>query len=185
LIRLTIRNAPKDVAILFEDETDLLLFPPLRKAWMPRGTTKEIRLSGWNEKRIIFGALNVRTGNLITLDRSKNRGDDFRFFLRRLRFMYRRWPVYLILDRHPGHWNSESKRLARKLNIKLLWLPKRAPELNPMDELWGQIKDQVCSNHQFEEMEDEVEIFLETLHDLPPKFLLHTSGINSKNFWLW
>lgn len=152
---------------------------------MPAGTTKQVLLSGWNEKRVIFGALNVRTGNLLTLNRRKNRGEDFRFFLEHLRSKYRRWPIYLILDRHPAHWNPESKRRARELHIRLIWLPKRAPQLNPMDTLWGQIKDQVCANHQFEEIDDEVEIFLETLHELSPDFLLNTAGVLSDDFWLW
>jgi hypothetical protein len=167
------------------DETDLLLFPPLRKCWMPRGTTKQVLLSGWNEKRIISGALNVKTGHLITTSRHCNRGEDFRTFLRQIRSAYRRWPVYLILDRHPGHWNPESKRVARTLGIRLIWLPKRAPQLNPMDTLWGQIKDQICANHQFEEIDEEVEVFLETLHDLPPNYLLKLAGLQSPNFWLW
>jgi DDE superfamily endonuclease len=152
---------------------------------MKRGTTKRVILSGWNEKRIIFGALNPRTGKVITLHRHKNRGEDFRFFLRHLRFLYRRWPVYLILDRHPAHWNPESKRLARQLRIRLLWLPKRAPQLNPMDTLWGKAKDHVCANHQFDEIEDEVDAFIETLHDLSPKLVLRLAGVLSTDFWLY
>lgn len=170
---------------MFEDETDLLLFPPLRKDWMPRGTTRRVLISGWNEKRVIFGAINVRTGKLLTLARHRNCGEGFRFFLRHLRATYRRWPICLILDRHPGHWNPESKRLARELGIRLLWLPKRAPELNPMDTLWGQVKDKVCANHQFEEIEDEVDAFLETLHSLSGRYLLQLAGILSAKFWLW
>jgi len=152
---------------------------------MLRGTSKRVVLSGWNEKRIVFGALNIRTGKLITLVRRRNRGEDFRFFLRHLRSKYRRWNVYLLLDRHPAHWNPDTKRLARCLGIHLIWLPKRAPELNPMDELWGQIKDQVCANHQFEEIEDEVDAFIETLQDLPPRPLLQLAGILSPDFWIW
>ncbi len=152
---------------------------------MLRGTTKRVEISGWNEKRVIFGAVNVRTGKLVTLPRHRNQGEDFRFFLRHLRATYRRWPVCLILDRHPSHRNLESRRLARKLRIRLLWLPKRAPELNPMDTLWGQIKDQVCANHQFDEIDDEVDAFLETLHDLSPRYLLKLAGLLSPNFWLW
>lgn len=152
---------------------------------MRRGTTKRVLLSGWNDKRIVSGALNIHSGHLVTMARSRNRGEDFRFFLRHLRSRYRRWPVCLILDRHPAHWNPESKRLARDLRIRLLWLPKRAPELNPMDTLWGQLKDKVCANHQFEEIDDEVDAFLETLHDLPPRYLLQLAGLGSPDFWLW
>lgn len=41
----------------------------------------------------------------------------------------------------------------------MLWLPKRAPELNPMDTLWGQGKDVIAANEQ-------VDRFLAHLNDL-------------------
>src|SRR5262249_55923819 len=36
LIRRKVRSLPEACAKLFEDETDLLLFPPLRAGWFPR-----------------------------------------------------------------------------------------------------------------------------------------------------
>jgi hypothetical protein len=48
--------------VLAEDETDLLLFPPLRAGWSKRGAATEVRLSGRNAKRVVFGATNLRPG---------------------------------------------------------------------------------------------------------------------------
>lgn len=38
--------------------------------------------------------------------------------------------------------------LAAKLNIRMLWLPTRCPELNPMDHLWRAPKQEMSANRQ-------------------------------------
>jgi hypothetical protein len=35
-----------------------------------------------------------------------------------------------------SHTAGTSQDLAARLNIRLIWLPTRSPELNPMDHLW-------------------------------------------------
>jgi len=47
--------------------------------------------------------------------------------------------------------------------MTLLWLPKRCPELNPMDTLWGQGKDVVSANRQYRTVEEQVDRFLDYL----------------------
>jgi len=49
--------------VLVEDETDLLLFPPLRAKWLPRGQPARVMLSGWNARRAVFGSMNMATGH--------------------------------------------------------------------------------------------------------------------------
>jgi hypothetical protein len=58
------------------------------------------------------------------------------------------WHVTLLLDSNRSHTAIASQALAAKFGIQLLRLPKRAPELNPMDTLWGQGKDAICANKQ-------------------------------------
>ena len=67
--------------MLAEDETDLLLFPPLRAAWCRRGEAAAVWLSGRNARRVIFGAMNLRTGSRLLLPRPKGRSSDFQALL--------------------------------------------------------------------------------------------------------
>lgn len=97
---------------------------------------------------------------------------------------YRGWHVALLLDENPSHTAARSQRLASDLNVQLLWLPKRAPELNPMDQLWGQAKDVVSANMQYPTIDAHVAAFLEYLEALSSWEARHTSGILSKRFWL-
>jgi hypothetical protein len=65
-----------------------------------------------------------------------------------------------------------------------MWLPKRSPELNPMDTLWGQAKDIISANKQYATIEQHVERFLRHVYGLSDRQALHTSGALSKDFWL-
>jgi hypothetical protein len=168
--------------VLAEDETDLLLFPPLRAAWSPRGQPAEVRLAGWNARRVVFGAMNLRTGARVLLPRAKGRSGDFQAFLGAVRWHYRGWHVGMLLDADPCHTAQASLRAAE--GMTLLWLPKRAPELNPMDALWGQAKDVVSANKQYRTIEEQVRRFLDYLAGLTNHEALHTSGVLSDNFWL-
>lgn len=59
--------------VLAEDETDLLLFPPLRTCWSPKGQAKRVLLCGRNARRTVFGAMNLRTGRRLFLPREHQR----------------------------------------------------------------------------------------------------------------
>ncbi|MGZ3383343.1 MAG: transposase [Isosphaeraceae bacterium] len=169
---------------MFEDETDLLLFPPLRAAWGLRGQPTEVPISGFNARRVVFGTINIDTGHRLFLARQRQRGEDFRAFLAIIHSHYRSWQVALLLDEDPSHTAHGSKDLAAELGIRLIWLPKRCPELNGMDHLWGHGKDQILANRQFSGIDEEVERFIDYLSGLSNREALKQAGILSENFWL-
>ena len=112
------------------------LLLPTSGPWAKLGESVRVMLSGRNALRVIFGALNLRTGHRVLLWRKNQRATDFQAFLRELRRRYGGRPVALVLDEDSSHTAHASQFLAAKLGIRLLWLPKRCPELNPMDHLW-------------------------------------------------
>jgi len=183
-IRRKVRNLKPRSVLLAEDETDLLLLPPLRSAWGRRGEATRVPISGRNARRVIFGAMHLRTGKRLFLTRRRQTQQDFQAFLQQIHSHYRGWHVALLLDEDSSHTAHRSQQLAEQWGIDLLWLPKRSPELNPMDHLWGQAKDVISANKQRETIDEHVERFLEYLQSLSPWEALHTSGVYSKNFWL-
>jgi hypothetical protein len=149
---------PRSV-FLAEDETDLLLFPPLRACWSPRGARAVVRLCGWNARRVLFGTLNLCTGHRLFLPREHRRAVDFQAFLDVIHDCYRGWHVSLVLDKDPSHTDEDSVGWAEEYEMDLLWLPKRCPELNPLDTLWGQGKDHISANKQYATIDDQVDRF--------------------------
>lgn len=183
-IRRKIRQLGPRSVLLAEDETDLLLFPPLRAGWGRRGEAMPVVLSGRNARRVVFGAMNLRTGTRLFLARRRQRQEDFQEFLRLVRWHYRGWHVALLLDEDSSHTAGKSRQLAEQFRMTLLWLPKRSPELNPMDHLWGQGKDVVSANKQRETIDEHVNQFLQYLQSLSPSEALNAAGVFSEDFWL-
>ena len=88
----------------------------------------------------------------------------------------------LLLDEDSCHTAAASRQAAE--GMSLLWLPKRAPELNPLDTLWGQAKDVVSANHQDESIQAQVDRFVAYIYGMPDREALQASGVLSNNFWL-
>lgn len=169
---------------LFEDETDLLLFPPLRAAWGRRGQPLAVPIAGGNARRVVFGTINIQTGHRLFLARPRQRSEDFRTFLLLVARHYHGRPVALLLDEDSSHTARASQALATELGIRLLWLPKRCPELNGMEHLWGHGKDHICANRQYDDLDAEVERFIAYLQGLSNREARRQAGLLSKDFWL-
>lgn len=170
--------------MLFEDETLLRLFPVLRRAWSLRGEQAQVPITGRNEKRVLFGTLNLRTGHRIVLRRRNMRQESFQAFLRLLRRSYPGRPLWLLLDEARCHTAPQSQALAEALDMVLVWLPKQCSELNGMDHLWREVKDDISANYQFKSMDEHADYAEDYLLKLSNREALRRAGILSKNFWL-
>lgn len=141
-------------------------------------------MSGRNARRVVFGAMNLRTGHRLFLAREHQRSEDFQAFLHLIHHHYRGWQVAILLDEDSSHIAGASRRLASRFGMELIWLPKRSPHLNPMDHLWGDGKDQISANRQQASIDDHVARFLHYLSALSPREALEKGGVLSPGFWL-
>ncbi len=141
-------------------------------------------MSGWNARQVIFGAMNLKSGHRLLLSREHQRASDFQAFVRLVHQHYRGWHVVLLLDEDPSHTAKSSAALAIEMNMTLLWLPKRAPKLNPIDTLWGQAKDLVSANKQYASVDEQVERFLAYLSNFSNRQALVAAGVCAPDFWL-
>jgi transposase len=175
---------PGDAVLLFLDATLLRWFPPLRHVWAFRGEQAVVPITGRNAKRVLFGALNPRTGHRLALCRCRYRQEDFQAFLRHLRQHYPGRPLWLLLDRAPAHEAARSQSLAARLGIVLVWLPKQCSELDAVDHLWKELKRLLAANRQFRTIDDEAAQAERWFLGLSPREALRKAGVLSENFWL-
>jgi transposase len=185
VIREKVRNLPAGCAKLFEDETDLLLFPPLRAGWFERGKPAEVPIGGWNAKRTVFGTLDVETGRRTFVVRPGICAPDFHAALRSVREAYGDRKVVLLLDKASRHTAGTSERLAAKLDIELIWLPQRCTNINPMDRLWRWGKERICANKQHPDIDAQANQFVDYLLGLSAQETLRMGGLQSGRFWLF
>jgi transposase len=184
-IRQKVRNLPAGCAKLFEDETDLLLFPPLRSGWFLRGKPAEVPISGANAKRVIFGTIDVETGKRLFLARREPCAPDFQALLPLIRKEYGDRKVALLLDKASRHTAHESARMAVGLDIEFIWLPARSTNVNPMDRLWRWGKEKTCANRQHASIDYQADFFIDYLRSLSPEEALCKAGLLSQRFWLF
>jgi hypothetical protein len=172
------------VVVLFQDETIVRLFPVLRRSWSLSGEQAKVGISGRNAQLVVSCALNPKSGNRITFQHKGMNTLGFQALLRKVRRAYGRRPVCMLLDQGNLHTAKASLRLAEKLNITLLWIPKQHAELNCVDQLWRSVKADVSANYQYQTIQQHAQAVEEYVHSLTKKQTLAKAGVLSKQFWL-
>ena len=171
--------------LLCLDWTLLRLFPPLRATWALKGTQAIVPITGRNAKRVLFGAIDLRTAHRVVLIRPRAGQADAQAFLREIRRRYRSaGTIWLLADRASAHTAAQTQALAERLRIRFLWLPKQAPELNPMDQLWRELKRLIAANRQAASIDALAADAADWVLTLTPQQARRKAGMTSKRFWL-
>lgn len=133
--------------LLYLDECDLHLLPVVRAMWM-KGPRVRVPTPGQNAKHAFFGALDAVSGSFHWMDRERKLAVHFVAFLEQLSAAYPDGPLFLALDGSPAHTAKVVTRwLAAHPRVQVLWLPKYAAhEVNPVERIWGLMKDAVAAN---------------------------------------
>jgi transposase len=141
-----IAEAGPETTVLFEDETELRRFPPLRKAWMPIGEQHSVAVPEQNGKFALYGVLDALTGETITAPYPKGRSDYTRAFLGRVLARVE-GRILLIWDRARWHTSGAVRDwIAEHERLEVVLLPKRAARDNPVEDLWRHLKNTVAAN---------------------------------------
>jgi len=149
------KNARRHHAwLVFEDESGVSQQPVVRRTWAPRGETPVLIHTGGHWKRLsIAGALAFRWDGRRTRFFFQTRAGTYTdvaliAFLRALKRHFPRQRVMLIWDGLGGH---KSRVMATYLAGQRAWLtverlPAYAPELNPIEQVWGNVKTRELAN---------------------------------------
>jgi len=170
--------------LLVTDSTILRWFPPLRAAWGFQGEQTTVPITGENDRRALFGAINIRTGHRLVLSRPRQRQEDFQAFLRHMRERYGGRAIWLLLDKSSFHQAAKSQQLAERLRVNLVWLPKQCPELNSMDHLWRELDRLIRANLQYPSVDAEAAYAQDWVMGLTAVEALRKAGALSEDFWL-
>jgi len=147
--------------IVFQDESGVSQRPPVRRTWAPRGQTP-VLIHAFNWKKLsISVALAFRWNGRRTRLFFQTRADSYNTesliaFLRDLKREFRRRRVILIWDGLPAHRSREMTAFLRTQRswLSVEGLPGYAPELNPAEQLWGNVKGRELANQCAENLKD-------------------------------
>lgn len=153
-------GAPPDAAILYADESRIQLLPVVRAMWHWVGQQVRVPTPGTNDTRALFGALDIRTGQWTHLVRQHMRKEDFVAFLEHLLVVYPCSPIILIVDNYSSHTAHLVRDwLALYPRLQLYYLPKYCSHLNPVEDIWRQLKNKIAANRLYASMK----ILIETV----------------------
>jgi hypothetical protein len=135
--------------------------PLVRRTWAPRGRTPVLTQRGRSRRKVsVIGALvisprrrRVRAYFGLLPDANFD-GESILAFVRQLRRALR-VPLALVWDRLGGHIGEPvAPWLARNRSVRAYLLPPYAPELNPVELIWGHTKSNPLANFAPSEFED-------------------------------
>jgi putative transposase len=163
-LRDLLLNLPEDETVVFQDEVDINLNPKIGCMWMRQGQQAEVVTPGDNAKQYLAGSLHWRTGLLLTTAGAKRDGELFVRHLHDLRRRLRRYKkIHVICDNAKFHWDCWAvwefcHRYGDR--VVLHFLPRYAPELNPIERVWWVLHDQITRNHQCKDLQELVDLVL-------------------------
>jgi len=140
--------------LLFEDESGLSHHPVVRRTWAPRGRPPVLTHTGGLWKRLSVAVAlafrwDGRRSRLFFQTRPGTYTDGGLItFLRALKRHFRGRPIILLWDGLPAH---RSGRMQRYVARQRAWLhverlPAYAPDLNPVEQIWGNVKGRDLAN---------------------------------------
>ena len=167
------------------DETTLREFPPLRASWSKRWQQPIVTISGRNARRVVHGALEARTGELVRVVRERHRADDALALVAALATVRPAAPKLLIWDNAPPHKPHRVRDAAQAAGIQVVFLPFRSPELNPCEDLWRGLKQEIAANRAYPSVDDLAARAVLWLDGMTGEERLRRCGLRSSKFdWL-
>lgn len=155
-LRALEKGASAREPVLYSDEVDIHLNPKIGRDWMLPGEQRRIVTPGKNEKFYLAGALDVRTGELITTGLAHKGAALFCELLRDLSAHYGRRVrrIHLIVDNYVIHSAAMTKRTLEELGgrIVLHFLPPYCPDANRIERVWQDLHANVTRNHRCKTM---------------------------------
>lgn len=166
------------------DETIITETPPLYCGYGRIGQPVCVPITGNRSKRIIHGALNVHSGDLLL--RITEVWDEVtsQYFLEMVRRHWRGWHIIVFEDRGSPRTSEESVEVAAHLGIEIRLLPRAGPKLNAMDHLFRFVKGRAVSNRQAKSIDDAAMAACQYMYSLSRHERLIKAGVLSGNFWL-
>jgi transposase len=156
------------------DEVEVHTNPKIGSMWMRRGDQTAVDTPGDNEKRVLAGSLHWRTGRLIETWGGEGEGRTAGLFCRHLdslRRAFRHYRViHVICDNAFNHREDKSRVVRAYLaawghRVVVHYLPKYAPDTNPVEEVWWRLHEAVTRNHRCKSMAELIDLTLNWLDE--------------------
>ncbi len=155
---------------MFQDEAGFGRINKPKYCWCKKGIRPSVPCHHIREYRYVYGAVEPLTGDSCFLILPYANTVCMNLFLKELSAYYPDDRIILVCDRASWH---RSKDLEVPDNIEFFFIPPSTPEMNPIEQIWKEIRKRGFRNEIFDSLEKVMDRLCDTIN------LLSNSTIKS------
>jgi len=163
---------------MFQDEARFGRISDTRRCWCPKPFRPLVKAMITQDYTYAYAAVSPRDGRLDSLILPHVNGACMHLFLEEMASRYPNERIVMVVDGAGWH---KSGQFPLPSNLRLLPLPPYAPELNPVEHLWDELREKSFHNRVFDSLdalEDHLEHALRDLENDPAR-------VYSITAWSW
>ena len=137
------------IRLMFQDEARFGLISDIRRCWAPKPLRPLCQAMLTHQYTYVYSAVDVCTGELDSLILPHVNTACMQLFLDEISARHPNEHIVMVIDGAGWH---RAHALKAPHNIHLLTLPPYAPELNPVEHVWDELREKFFHNRVFQSL---------------------------------
>ena len=163
---------------MFQDEARFGRMVRIRRCWAP-SPARPVVCNGYEREFVyVYGAVSPIEGHLDWMICRQMNTDHMTAFLAQVSAAHKDEFMLMVVDGASSH---VSKGLVVPENIRLLRLPPYAPELNPQEHVWDELREKEFPNRVFSDLTS----VMRQLEDGLPRLANNNSALPLRSLTAW
>jgi len=160
---------------MFQDEAGFGRINKPKYCWCTAGLRPSVPCHHIREYRYAYGAVEPQCGESYFLVLPYCNTDCMNIFLNGLSCAYPDDVILLVADGASWH---RAKGLEIPTNIEMFFLPPATPEMNPIEQIWKEIRKRGFRNEIFQSLEKVIDRLCHTICSLSKATIMSITGRN-------
>lgn len=158
---------------MFQDEAGFGRINKPKYCWCQKGFRPSVPCHHIREYRYAYGAVEPKTGESFFLIMPYCNTNCMNLFLQKLSEAYPQDVIILVCD--GARWHK-SNSLQIPQNIELVFIPPYTPEMNPIEQIWEEIREKGFRNECFQTLSKVVDRLCDTIRALSADTIKSITG---------
>lgn len=158
---------------MFQDEAGFGRINKPKYCWCEKGIRPTVPCHHIREYRYAYGAVEPQTGDSFFLVMPYCNTDCMNLFLQELSKKFAGDYIVLVCD--GARWHK-SNTLKIPKNIKLVFIPPYTPEMNPIEQIWEELREKGFKNEVFQTLDKVVDRLCDVIYNLTADTIKSITG---------
>ena len=160
---MAVQNPEKKVRLLFQDEAGFGRINKPKNCWCTKGIRPSVPCHHIREYRYVYGTVDPMDAESFFLVMPYCNTECMQVFLNQLRSTFPDDIIVLVCDGAAWH---KSGTLEVPEGISILHIPPYTPEMNPIEQIWRELRTRGFRNEVFATLEKVVDRLCKTINHL-------------------